>query len=325
MTNRRSSVGMAFACSLTALALAGCLGAAGESPASEPTPAPVAVPVTDEPGTLRGITSLYWGIAEPSDGSVLRLPLVFADETECKLLVASSGNEEGPGPNQVAIEETPNGGGWGEASSGSLAMAYAGPVDTRTLLPASGGWGAMSGASGTVQGEFTMTMLSEAVAPVEGSFAPGYAVAVSVECKGPFDVVGAKQGDQVALWSAENLQGVGASAFLVGSAAAAASASIDIASDDAGFYMGSFGFEAGEVQLEHPAGSDAWTLPLASSYALGGTSLHHLEDKAGTYKLTLTRVGGYIDVFWAGAYGFSGPMDLAKGLLAQSPIHDPFA
>ena len=296
---------------LAFLPLAGCT-----EPKAIPEPA-----VAAAPDPLGNVTELHWGLTgEPGD-TALEIVFEMGDDNDCDFSVGSSTRTTNAGPDDVVMVSDGTGYGWASGGGGAVASFHAGPIDTRDVVGAGGESGGLAGFGGDFSGTVVLTYVGVGVHEWgENPFVDDAALGIDVDCDEPFSVVSASMGHAILLVDGEGLEGgVGGSVSSEASANVQDSASIEIAATRARAGMGSFGEQAGQVVLEHPGGSETWTLTPVTSADDG-----FVEGGPGTYRFTVDRSSAYFDAFWLTAFGLDGPHDLVPGLRNETVTDSPF-
>src|ERR1041385_1644885 len=108
-------------------------------------------------GTSSG--TLY--LAGPDDlgDFALALSIDFGGKNSCDIEEENNNEFSGGGPDAITLEEHDGSFGWGYGSSGDLASAHAGPVDTRRIAESGGGGGSGSAVRGSFDGVWNFTVL----------------------------------------------------------------------------------------------------------------------------------------------------------------------
>ena len=196
---------------------------------------------------------------------------------------------------------------WASGTWSGHASAFIGPVDARSVLVSGALYTYRLLDRGVASGSFTVTHLAPGAIPYPGGFAPGYGFAMSLRCDGPFDILGARFGEEAVIVEIPELDGIGAEVVLPGiSAAIDTTANARITSEAGGFYMAQNGYYSGDAELRHPQGIARW------NFFPGSPDLLAVPADAGDYALNMTRAS--VDGYWVAAfYGLGSPFDLEHG------------
>lgn len=311
-----------------ALALSGCV--AEEPPAADPAPDPLPMPepqaqtpllfVPEPAPTLDNLTEFHWGLFEDAPALVLEVSVDFGDDNTCEVREGSARGPGPLGPGDLTLYETGWGLSWSSSSSGSLASAHHGDVDTRTD---SSGSGASRGATwGSFEGPMTITFLGRNLES-GNDFVGGASITFTIECENPFSITSARGGSVVLLANESNLAGGTGAETPEGSVNVQDAASQSFTAPVVRAAADGFGYQYASVTLEHPDGSEEWTwVPEA---VVGLNEAQFFQGGPGDYTFTVDRAGAYVDAFWVAAWGLDGDVDLQANQLDKALIDSPFS
>lgn len=280
------------------------------------------------PASFQSLTAFGWASRVASAGFATHIAFDFGATNKCKILSATSiADNARLGPNSITLEESKNGGGWGESSSGSFpGSAHAGPVDTRTVLTGGGGGATMQGSWGTFAGRVDVTVLAHDVAPGDTYFLDGNtSFALTVHCDSPFSVTEGQSGSTVLMADPNNLGGgAGFDAYGEAGSSVEDTVSQGFTSPVVRAMAAGFGTQAVRVHLDHPTGATDWTQTPANMVGVDA-AFPAVTDGPGTYTYTVDQAGAYFTALWVAAWGLDAPLDLAAGWVSPDLLKDPFA
>lgn len=312
-----------LAAALLLLAMTGCVVPGDNDGAVEADPTTVQKSSADGgDGYLRGLREYHWATDETLGQAALRFPLHFAQAANCQFQFAGNVHVEDSGPIFLLVKEQKDEAVFAAYSWDAFATVYASPFEVRGLLLDTRAWTYRGLIRDRFEGDFTLTHLTrEAFPDGKNGYAPGFGLAVSLVCDGPFDIVGAKMGDEATLVDQHNLTGNGAVVGAVGNAVNATASAL-VVGEVAGFYMASFGDQAGQAELHHPGGVEKWMFLPNNNTILDSPVFYSVPAGPGAYDFSMTRasIGGARSFWLTAVYGLSRPLDLASGRHEQSVI-----
>ncbi len=265
-----------------------------------------------------GTTALHWATTDALDAFAVEVTIEFGRENPCEVAagVASAASDDFASYD-VFIMEGPTGPSWsfGGSTKGFAQVHAPGIVDTREsdndgLMSASG-----AGFRGTLSGLHRLTVAGMNLAPWDNDITGNASLSLDVSCGQPFHVLDSRSSRDLRLDSTWSLHGgTGASAYLVGSVNLDDAATFTTQADRARVIAAAAGTHAGRVTVDHPAGTEQWPLGAPD------IDFHTLDGAAGTYRLTLDRVGVFPEIFWALMAGYDGDFDLTPGLRDERTV-----
>lgn len=233
-------------------------------------------------------------------------------ETVCTFEIQLAGPWTGADVRIRTIETTGSGYAWGASStSGSLVHAHAeGFVDTRDVLEFNGWSASTTRLTGPVSEWVELSVVATNLAPWPeeirdgwpGDDPPGeHSVAFGVECDDPVTVT-LKGSREVAILTPLYASTGAGFWTLEANALVGAHEGVMSTAQDTRFVMGSFGTQAGLVELEHPEGEESWVLSQLTP------ALVRVDGGPGEYQYEVHRVGANFEAFWTFLAGFH-PID----------------
>ena len=277
------------------------------------------------PLSLDGLSSFYWANSTAGMDYALDVTVDYGSSNRCDRRWAATTDGSVLGPVVLWLEGPMSNIGSLKSSS-ALPLpspappinAHAGSIDTRVVDHESSTF-VMSG-NGTVSGSIRNVLVARGLAPGSNEFIKGnFSIAFAIACDAPFSLRTAMQSPQVFMANQWNAQGgAGASTTHDGDVAAGAFLEAKVEASKVRAACEVLGFQAAQVSLKRPSGTDTWTSTAASP-----ADLRFIDDGPGTYNATFTGAGGSVNLMWCAAWGLDFPLDLNAGRLRFRPISLP--